>query len=178
MYKLTALLVAIFCLITTCFSACTASVATPAPSDVIIRVTGYLTQIDQDRTFLPERQAEIDAHALQFPNGSDPDYVQWSADLDKKYPVIYEKVPGLYFFGVITVTANGLPTTADVTGATPHDFVLKGASNDAISCTFHNTDYPDLSLPEYLQVDIVKDGKVVATSHSTATWAPITVATP
>jgi hypothetical protein len=178
MRKLAVLLVAFFSLFVACFSACASSAATVAPSDVTIRVTGYLTQIDQDKSFPPERQAEIDAHALQFPDGSDPNYLQWSADLDKKYPVVYEKVSGLYFIGDITVTANGISTTTDVSGATPRDFVLQGASNHGISCTFHNTDFPDLSLPEYLQVDIIKDGKVVVTSNTTAIWHPITVAVP
>jgi len=179
MYKPTALLMAAIMMILIGLPACSAAAATatPTPADITIRVTGYLIQVDQDKSFPPERQAEIEAHALQFPNGSDPNYQQWSAALDKKYPVIYEQVPGLYFLGYITITANGKSTTSEVTGATPRDYLFKEAGNDSISCTFHNTDFPDGNLPEYLQVDILKNGNVIATGNTKDTWTGLTVST-
>jgi hypothetical protein len=178
--KLSALLCAVLILMVAGLSACgaTAATSTKAAGDVTVRITGYWERVDQAKTFPPERQAEIDAHTQQFPAGNDPNYEQWSAQLNKKYPVVYEKAPNLYYYGYITVTANGVPTSTEVMGVTPKDWVFKGAANDAISCVIHNTDAPEGDLPEYLQVDIIKDGKVVATGNAGLGFTGVTVSAP
>lgn len=93
----------------------------------------------------------------------------------KKYPAywddLYGESPNVRFSGnYMVITSNGGSASRSVDGRTPAEYTVKG---NIVSCVFQKTGEKGS-----LKVEVLKGGKVVNSSHTTAAYGVVSVATP
>lgn len=151
-----------------------------------IRVTGsglVFNQIEADR-LQAQRTEEYKQHLHEVLAMSPAEYEIYEAGggdekfntelaekYDKLYDNLYSDSPNIEFSGsYMVVTSNGGTSSRSVDGTTPAEYYLGSA--DIVSCAFQKT-----SESGSLKVEILKGGKMVNSSYTTADYGVVSVAT-
>jgi len=91
-------------------------------------------------------------------------------DLYRKYPTTFTKIPNVEFSGSYMVISSGSQTTSrSVDGTTPAEYTVEG---NTISCTFQKG-----ADSVTLTVEVLCNGKVIASQYTTADYGVVSVAT-
>jgi len=155
-----------------------------------IRVTGYRVVLDPQ----PQRELEEDRHLDEvlamsvdthgqargtLPFGLLEEHDRYIAeggptkffeDLYRKYPTTFTKIPNVEFSGSYMVISSGSQTTSrSVDGTTPAEYTVEG---NTISCTFQKG-----ADSVTLTVEVLCNGKVIASQYTTADYGVVSVAT-